>query len=109
MLKKRNFEAFMYFLECYFCQTFVWNELKQQADDFARSESKQRREQLKNELTQLRQNSWYDIKYFMYKQTERCPKNEKEFIHLVDTILNSLQEAAKSQNILHRYNGQVHS
>lgn len=91
MLKKGDFETFMYFLECYYCQTFViLDALKQQADDFALHQPKQRCEQLKNELIQLRQNSWYDIKYFMLRETGRRFKKEKDFNHLIDTILSSL-------------------
>ncbi|MCL1863435.1 MAG: hypothetical protein FWF78_07710 [Defluviitaleaceae bacterium] len=91
MLKKIDYETIMYFFECYFCQTFYWDELKQQADDFASGESKKCCEQLKNELIQLRQNTWYDIKYFILKETGCRFKKEKDFNHLMDTILNSLQ------------------
>ena len=97
MLKKRDYEMVIHFLECYYCQTFViLDALKQQSDDFALRETKERRDQLKNELMQLRQkqlrqNSLDDINYFMQREAGRR-FNEKEFNHLIDTILSSLQD-----------------
>ena len=95
MLKKRDYETFLNFLVLHDYEPFYWVELKQNSDNFAWRESKQYREQLKNELMQLRQNSWYDIKYFMLRETGRRFKKEKDFNHLIDTILSSLQDSRR--------------
>ena len=95
----------MYFLECYYCQPFaVLNALKQQADEFAWSKSKQRREQLNNELTRLRQNSWYDIKYFMLRETNVHRLRKKSAIGLLIVVKFSLSGRRVARNRASRFN-----
>jgi len=78
-------------MQCYFCQTFYWDELKKQADEFRSLEPESVCKQLKDELTTMVEtHSWEYIRYFISRRTDRRISGDKEAKHLFDTILGSL-------------------
>ena len=78
-------------MECYFCQTFDWSELKNRADAFRRGESESYSKQLRNVLVMLRQNfTWEEIKCIVNEHTGAKFKGVENVKHFINTIIDSL-------------------
>jgi hypothetical protein len=76
--EKPNFEAFKYFLECYFNVSANYDELEQLIEEFNISEGEKYRKQLKMELELiLQQGNWDAVKEFVRKHGMRNMSHDK--------------------------------
>jgi len=91
LITKKDLKILVYFMQCYFCQTFYWSELKNQADAFRLEESEAYCIQLKNALVMMRQNyTWEEIKHIVGKHAGVRIKGEENVKYLINTIIDSL-------------------
>ena len=90
-MSEKKYETFIYFMQCYFCQTYYWSELKNQVKEYRSRETASYCLKLKKELIMMREtHTWEVINRFISKNTDRRLGNEENVNHLIDTILGGL-------------------